>query len=80
MHACNHGSTRCGEGQLVVIDGIVSTHTVHCVHPVAGYSTLFGYVRGESRRSMVRLVAGSDTWGEYKGSGLDREHYIGKQS
>lgn len=80
MHACNTGSLRCDENQSAVIEGVPCTVMVHCIHPVSGYSTLFGYVRGESRRPMVRLVAGSDTWGEYKGSGLDREHYIGKQS
>ena len=79
MHACNRGSTRCDENQSAVIEGVLCTVMVHCIHPVRGYSTLFGYVRGETRRPMVRLVAGNTVWEEYNGSGLDREHFIGNQ-
>lgn len=74
-----HG--RCDQNQRVKIGDAIYQATIHAIHPVKGYSTLFGFVfaqENSSRSTSLRLVAGSDTWEEYIGLGLDKEHWIGK--
>ncbi len=76
MHRCNQGSLRCDENQPVQTNGVEHQVMVHCIHGVKGYSTLFGYVREESERLQVRLLAGNTIWEGYEGLGLERSHYI----
>jgi hypothetical protein len=74
MSTCHATSARCDEQQRVVINGEERLETVHNIHPVRGYQTLFGFVvprrDGRDGREMVRLLAGSDVWKPYTGSGL----------
>jgi hypothetical protein len=79
-HKCHASSVRCDEQQIVKIGSTESRATVHNIHPVDGYSTLFGFVKEASgRRAEVRLLAGNEKWEEYNGMGLDREHWIGME-
>ena len=74
---CHSNGDRCDKNQKVRVQGREYAAAVHCIHPVKGYSTLFGIVQEPKRRASVRLIAGSDTWEEYDGLGLDPEHWIG---
>ncbi len=74
MSSCHASSARCDEKQRVVIGGEERRETVHCIHPVRGYETLFGFITsrrdGREGREEVRKLAGSEIWETYTGSGL----------
>lgn len=76
-HPCNQGPDKCHEGQTIrLLDGTERQADVHCIHPVKGYSTLFGSVKEPKRRYSVRLIADETVWEQYYGLGLEPEHFV----
>lgn len=76
-HPCNQNSSKCHENRTIkLLDDTEYQNTVHCIHPVRGYSVLFGYVKEPDRRRSVRLIAGKTAWEEYTGLGLEHEHFV----